>query len=568
MTFFSGLLAQLKSWNRARKQNRRNDLIESDYLMWRERNKVKAPRSSPNGFAVGVVCFVESLEQLREVEKALATLQPSSWGSIKTTLIGSAGLISQRGECWSDVVPDDPVNVASIEWIEGSLQPDWYCFCAAGCVPTADALAWMAEAIRRQPSATMVFGDAELDTDTAPSLFAKPEPALLFQIQTGYVGDVVLVRQMNASRLMLAGSSGWRHFLYVLGCDLLGNDQAMCIRVPRVLAHCSSGFRYIKADLAEAGATCYERLLGARVLLELDPSESVFLRRVSSVAPDVAYPLVSVIIPTRDRLNLLKVCVESLLRCTDYPALEVLIVDNGSIEDCTLSYMRDLASDGRAKVIRDDGGFNYSRLNNLAVGSATGQFVLLLNNDIEVTDPGWLKLMVDAGRWARVGCVGARLHYPSGELQHAGLALASGGGVAHVLRASRLEEGRGHRWASFTHEVSAVTGACLLISRDNYRRLGGLNEQDLGVAFNDVDLCLRACEAGLINVYVGEAHLLHYESISRGSDAHDGNIGRWRSEWSYMNKRWGKRLDQDCYANPNYSRYSDQFELSARISKW
>jgi len=212
--------------------------------------------------------------------------------------------------------------------------------------------------------------------------------------------------------------------------------------------------------------------------------------------------------------------------------------------------------------------FNYSRLNNLAIEEATGQFVLLLNNDIEVTDPAWLALMVDAARWSRAGCVGARLHYPSGELQHAGLVLGSGGGIAHVLRASHLEEGRGDHWAFFTHEVSAVTGACLLISRDNYRRLGGLNEQDLGVAFNDVDLCLRAREAGLINIYVGEAHLIHHESISRGSDTHGGNIRRWHSEWTYMHKKWGKKLTLDGYANPNYSKYGDQFELSTRISKW
>jgi GT2 family glycosyltransferase len=562
MVFFSEWLASLKSWNKARRARRRQGQIESDFHRWKMCNMVAPATVKPNGMTVELACFADSLAQLKVLEGALLALQLSAWKHVSTLLIAPASLLAQRGDCWADAVDASSANARI-----GAMAADWACFCAAGAVPTPDALSWMAHALRRYPQASLVFGDAELDADAQPHLFAKPAPAMLFQIQSGYAGDVVLMRRDVVGKGADGLATSGRAFLYALVGMQFASALPNIVRVPRILACCAASFRYVDASLAALGQRLYASM-GVPANLMLDATGSVFVRTPLTESAQAVYPKVSVIIPTRDRVDLLRVCIESLLRETDYPDLEVIVVDNGSTDPETLSYMSALSADGRALVIKDDKAFNYSRLNNAAAKVACGHYLLLLNNDIEVLDAGWLKLMVDVAKWSRVGCVGARLHYPSGELQHAGLVLGCGGGVAHVLRTARLEDGGAEQWARYTHEVSAVTGACLLISKKNYLSLGGLNERDLGVAFNDVDLCLRASEAGLQNVYVGEAGLCHHESISRGHDAQGGNVRRWRAEWAYLNHRWGKALQRDAHVSPHFSRYSDQFELSASVSKW
>lgn len=292
--------------------------------------------------------------------------------------------------------------------------------------------------------------------------------------------------------------------------------------------------------------------------------------RVTYALPPVL-PLVSVIIPTRDRVDLLAVCVDGLLNRTDYDRLEILIVDNESSDPATLEYLRRISADERVRVIPFPGAFNYSAMNNHAAEQAKGEVLLLLNNDIEVIEPGWLKEMVSHALRPGVGAVGAKLLYPDGTVQHAGVVLGVGGCAFHYgHRADRASPGY-FGLLSAVRTVSAVTGACLAVRRDVYLEVGGLDAVNLKVAFNDVDFCIRVRERGYRNVYAAYAELYHHESVSRGADDTPEKAARFHGEVSYMQSRWKHVLFVDPYYHPSFHFGSGNFELAfppRRVKPW
>ena len=248
------------------------------------------------------------------------------------------------------------------------------------------------------------------------------------------------------------------------------------------------------------------------------------------------------IIPTRNGLEVLEPCLNSLLRITRYPDLEVLVVDNGSDDPATLRFLAGLEQKGKIRVLRDPSPFNYSALNNKAVEQATGALVCLLNNDIEVVEPDWLEALVVQALRPGVGAVGARLLYPDRTLQHAGVLLGVGGVANHAHLGWPGEHPGYFSRAQLNQEMAAVTGACLVVRREHYLKVGGLDAMHLKVAFNDVDFCLKLREIGLHNVYVGAAKLIHHESVSRGQDLSPEKAARFASEVAWMQQRWGEQL--------------------------
>lgn len=282
-----------------------------------------------------------------------------------------------------------------------------------------------------------------------------------------------------------------------------------------------------------------------------NPLVPVFNRVVRNL-PDPA-PLVSIIVPTRDRHELLAPCVEGILRRTDYPAIELIIVDNDSSAPETLALFDRLASDARVSILRSPGPFNYSRLNNLAAEAARGEVLLLLNNDTEVIDPGWLREMVSQAIRPGIGAVGAKLLYPDDTVQHGGVILGIGwpGGVAgHAYPGAPRHDPGAFGHLGLVRSVAAVTGACLAVRKALYAEVGGLDEVHLAVAFNDVDFCLRLMEAGYRNLWTPFAELHHKESASRGDDLVGRKAARFQAEVDYMRTRWGRLLDHDPYWNP------------------
>jgi len=267
-----------------------------------------------------------------------------------------------------------------------------------------------------------------------------------------------------------------------------------------------------------------------------------------------ARDVVSIIIPTRDRVDLLKPCIESLLARTDYAALEIIVVDNGSRDPKTMRYLAALKKRSGVRVLRDDRAFNYSALNNLAVASAKGSILGFLNDDILLppeVDPRWLKRIVDRLHGPAVEAVGIKLTYPSGLVQHSGVVVGVNGIAENAFKDLRGGEvGYGAR-AAVANEFSAATAAALFVSRAAFEAVGGFDPDHLPVAFNDVDLCLKMRTHGARIVVDPEITFIHFESASRGKTLSKDQVGRNAREANTMISRWGPVIDNDPHYNPS-----------------
>ena len=271
---------------------------------------------------------------------------------------------------------------------------------------------------------------------------------------------------------------------------------------------------------------------------------------------------VSVIVPTRDRAALLETCLAGLAE-TQFPgSRELIILDNGSIEPRTIALFRHLEQTGVARVIACPGPFNFAALANKGVAEATGELVCLLNNDIEVRDPAWLALMAAYAVEDDVGAVGARLLFPDGSIQHAGVALGVGDAAGHVEKGSVPEDSPGSPWHAIDRTVSAVTGACLLVSREKYLAIGGMDSTAFAVDFNDVDVCLRLAARGWQTVYCADATLVHHESKSRGTRRSGADLVRFERELANLRERWHTDRIVDRYHSPLFRRQSERCLLA------
>ena len=289
--------------------------------------------------------------------------------------------------------------------------------------------------------------------------------------------------------------------------------------------------------------------------------------RPSSILP--AYPKTSImeeapsvtaIVPTRNQHSLLRNCVEGLSR-TDYPNLEILIVDNGSDEEESVGYLRALEQQG-IRVLRSPGPFNYSALNNAAVREIRSDYLCFLNNDVEMLDSTWLEPLVVHAMQSDIGAVGGRLLYPDRTVQHAGVFIGVGGGAGHAHRFQRIEDQGYFDRANLPQRVSAVTGACLVVAREKFLAVGGFDETDFPVAFNDVDLCLKLNSRGWQSFYEPGATLIHHESKSRGNDRAKANRKRFEGELAALKRKWATDCERDPYHHPNLSPFCEQFVIA------
>jgi len=273
-------------------------------------------------------------------------------------------------------------------------------------------------------------------------------------------------------------------------------------------------------------------------------------------------PMVSIIIPTRNGYDILHQCIESIRTKTDYPNYEILVVDNQSDDEETLDYLAHLAKAGWARVLSYDEPFNFSAINNFAVTQAEGSVIALVNNDIEVVTPEWLSEMVAHAMRPGVGAVGAKLFYGDGRIQHAGVIVGLGGVAGHSHKYYPHDASGYFFRLHLVQNVSAVTAACLVIRRLIYEEVGGLDEEHLRVAFNDVDFCLRVRELGYRNLWTPYAELYHHESVSRGAEDTPEKQMRFTAEIEYMKSRWGDKLRNDPVYNSNLTLDHEDFSLA------
>lgn len=339
-------------------------------------------------------------------------------------------------------------------------------------------------------------------------------------------------------------------------------SAAKCIcHIPKILyfwrSHAASTSQdiYSKTYAIEAGQKAVRNSIeenGMHCEVESSPAFPTLYKIKYEV---VGEPKVSIVIPNKDHLQDLLLCVDSILKKTSYSNYEIVIVENNSTSKEIFEYYKLIEQHEKVRVLRWEKEFNYSAINNFAVKQTDGDYVLLLNNDTEVLCEEWIQEMLMYAQREDVGAVGAKLYYSNGTIQHAGIIMGIGqDGVAGHSHAGEWGSSVGYMGRLYyAQDVIAVTGACLMVSRSKYDEVGGLNEE-LAVAYNDVDFCLKLWKKGYLNVFTPWAYLYHHESVSRGYEVGKDKKDRFQREVSVMKDIWKEELEKgDPFYNPNVS---------------
>lgn len=414
--------------------------------------------------------------------------------------------------------------------------------------PSHDAVAMIRAAFAEHAACEVVYTDEEkIDAQGRPQAgFFKPAYNRHLLRSTDYLGHLVAARVDTLRRAPRRWLDGGRHMLRLAILDAL--PPCAIRHIPRV-AFSSRGPCHQVAGPLEA--TAASRILGTDVTVT---AEGFLKAHYPVPQPE---PLVSIVIPTRDRADLMGMALRSLIERTAYRNFEIIIVDNGSVEDKTFALFEEIkATWPRTLVLRDDGDFNYPRICNAGVAASQGSIICLLNNDIEVVDGTWLTEMVALSALPRTGVVGAKLLFPDQTIQHAGVIVGLFRYAAHWFsHASAQAPGPFGRLVNRTN-VSAVTGACLVISRACWDKVGPLDAIRFAEDCNDIDLCLRVRHAGYEVVWTPFACLVHHESASRGRRRARAHRNRLKAQRQRMEALWHTSTLVDPHYNPNLSRTS------------
>jgi len=422
---------------------------------------------------------------------------------------------------------------------------------------TEHALYVLADTVCRDPDVEVIYTDEDTrdDSGTFCNPFFKPDwnPDLL--LSENYLGRLFAVRRSLAMAIegfhqRIDGSGDYELALHAT------SHTSRIRHVPFVLHH-----RHLSVHAADESSalTAVQELVGDAARVEKGPLPGTHRIRWGVPSP---LPLVSLILPTRDGRELLEPCMDSILAKTGYRNFEILIVDNQSRALDALDYISSLERRELARVLRFDAPFNFSAINNFAARHARGTLLGLLNNDLEVTDGGWLEEMVSQALRPEIGVVGARLLYPDGSVQHGGIILGIAGAAGHSHKHARANSPGYIGRAQLVQNFSAITGACLVVRKDTFEKVRGLDES-FAVAYNDVDFCLRVRDLGLRNLWTPFATLIHHESSSRGpEDGSRATRKRFRDERRRFIARWGEALRNDPAYNPNLTLEAEDFSLA------
>ncbi|MEZ9657981.1 glycosyltransferase [Vibrio sp. 10N.261.52.F3] len=421
-----------------------------------------------------------------------------------------------------------------------------------------DALKCVAHYIEQNPNAAIFYSDEDkLDAKGnrhTPHFKPALNPDLLYS--HNYVSHLGvyrsdIVKKVAGFRVGYEGSQDYD--LLLRAVDLVGYER-VC-HIPYILYH----WRALAGSTALAeGEKSYTADAGARALSDHLATKGALVEagkltntyQVNWPIP-TGNPLVSIIIPTKNGLEIVKQCIESIEQKTDYVNYEILLIDNQSDEQTAIDYFKQLDQQKRVRLIHYNKLFNYSAINNFAVSHAKGDYLVLMNNDIEILTEGWLSEMLGHLYRDDIGCVGSKLYYPDGTLQHAGVVTGLGGVAGHSHKHFNGDHPGYFKRLQVTQNLSAVTAACLGVRKSVFEEVGGLNERDLTIAFNDVDFCLKVQAAGYRNLWSPKIEMVHHESISRGHEDTPEKQARFASEVNYMKKTWGEQLLND----PNYSQW-------------
>ena len=422
----------------------------------------------------------------------------------------------------------------------------------AGDVLAPHALACALEGFAL-PDAELVYTDSE----RAGKPWFKPAWNADYALASDYPLDLLLIR-ISSVRDLLASSlppATPAALAWQMLAAAWPRGASAIIHVPRVLCRCEAPLDV--AELGQRHAAAHAALAIIEPAAKLEASAPIVglpftPRRVRRPLSNNERQLrVSLIIPTRDHVGLLQRCVESIRRYSaDWPCLEIIVIDNGSVEPDTLVYFHKLKQQC-VKVLSMPGPFNFATLNNAAVEAASGEIVGLVNNDIEALHDGWLDELVGQLLRPGIGAVGAKLLWPNGMVQHGGVLLGMGSLAGHFGNHLADTDAGDHGRNQVVQQVSGVTAACMVLRKRDYLAVGGMDANDFPVAFNDVDLCLKLRAAGLAITWTPYARLLHAESASRGKEDTPQKLARSRREADLLRQRWGAALLQDPAYHPS-----------------
>ncbi len=417
-----------------------------------------------------------------------------------------------------------------------------------------DALFEVAKLLAKYPDTDMVYSDEDKTDERGRHVeaFLKPDwspELLLSNMYTSHLGVYrkALIQEIGGFR---EGFDGAQDYDLVLRLT----ERTRRIRhIPKILYHWrisggSTASSYSVQSEAKSPEASSLRALGEaldRRGIEGAVEKGLFdgsFRVRPAISPGAS---VSIIIPTRDRPERLRRCIDSIEQKTDYPDYEIIIVDNRSVAKETGDYLSTIGSgDRRIRVIAYDAEFNFSAINNLAAADANGDFLVFLNNDTSVIEPGWLEAMLELSHLPDVAAVGAKLLYPDDTIQHAGVVLWHCGTAGHLHSRLPKDEHGYFGTADSIRDCSAVSAACMMVKKKVFHELGGF-DTSLSVSYQDVDFCLRALEADMRIVYTPFALLYHHESASTGIRSNE-------AEEVLFRKRWVEKIPLDPYYNPNF----------------
>lgn len=432
-----------------------------------------------------------------------------------------------------------------------------------------DALLEVAKTVVRNPSVKIIYSDEDKINDQGERYnpYFKPDfnPDLLhshhFMAHLA-VYERGLVEQIGGWRSEFDGAQDYD--LILRAVERVTSKQI--IHISKVLYH----WRVHSDSTAfDASVKPYAMQAGERALMKAMERRSVKAAvnyveigyRVKYEVPQ-SNPLVSIIIPTYNGLNMLRGCIDSVLKKSSYTHFEILVIDNNSDDPEVLFYLQELVRDERIRCIRDEQPFNYSALNNMGVENARGDYVCFMNNDIQVIASDWLTEMLSHAARPEVGAVGAKLLYPDGTLQHSGVVLGIGGIAGHSHKGLPAKSLGYCGRVALISNFSAVTAACLLIKKEKFFAAEGFDSKNLKIALNDVDLCLKLRALGYWNIYTPYAELYHLESASRGYEDNPEKIKRFEEEVAFMQNKWANVIANDPAYNRNLTFDAEDFSLA------
>lgn len=444
-----------------------------------------------------------------------------------------------------------------------SLAEGDYAVClVSGAEIEADALYEMVKTLKDNTNIDIIYSDEDiLDKGfgyTCPDL--KPDYSPDTLLGRNCVGDLVMIR-----RSILNYKSGLDHcFNWEMAlrlCRQVGRDRIA--HICRVLYHGES-HDCTRAEIDEAkqmlSSFAADQGIDAQFKC-VDQKRAWFTRNYLLGS----MPKVSIIIPTRDQSKILDRCLNSIFSKTTYDDYEVLVLDNQSEEiDTTRVFEKYLSSNDNFKVVAADIDFNYSEIMNIGVKAATGDVIVLLNNDTEVIQVDWLEKLAGYAVQKGTGAVGVKLKYGDETIQHAGVFTGVGKVASHAFNGTESNKIEQFGRLTVPYDYLAVTAACMAVEKKKYEEAGGLDQKNLTVAFNDVDFCIRLFEKGYYNVLVPEIELYHHESKSRGIDIKEAKFERLMNEREYMDIHWEKYIIRDPFYNENFSKIENKMFIIER----